>query len=77
MLTAGFLRLVTHPRVFVEPIPLAAAQEFMAALLAQDGVEWIDLGEEWLLLEALCRHTSSPSATAGFLPPRQLTLLSA
>lgn len=56
MVTAGFLRLVTHPRVFVEPTPLAAAQEFLAALLAQDGVEWICLGEEWALLEALCRQ---------------------
>lgn len=49
MVTAGFLRLVTHPRVFVEPTPLAAAQEFLAALLAQDGVEWPQL-------DALCRQ---------------------
>ena len=56
MVTAGFLRLVTHPRVFVEPTPLAAAQEFLAALLAQDGVEWLHLGEEWPLLDALCRQ---------------------
>ena len=44
MVTAGFLRLVTHPRVFVEPTPLAVAQDFLTALLAQDGVEWIHLG---------------------------------
>lgn len=56
MVTAGFLRLVTHPKVFVEPKPLPAAQEFLAALLVQDGVEWIHLGEEWALLEALCRQ---------------------
>ncbi len=56
MVTAGFLRLVTHPRVFVEPTPLAAAQDFLAALLAQDGVEWIALGQEWSLLEVLCRQ---------------------
>lgn len=56
MVTAGFLRLVTHPRVFVEPTPLAAAQDFLTALLAQDGVEWIQLGEEWSLLESLCRQ---------------------
>lgn len=34
MVAAGFLHLVTHPRVFVEPTPLAAAQQFLAALLA-------------------------------------------
>ena len=56
MVTAGFLRLVTHPRVFVEPTPLAVAQDFLTALLAQDGVEWIHLGEEWSLLESLCRQ---------------------
>ncbi|MEB3296363.1 MAG: TA system VapC family ribonuclease toxin [Cyanobacteriota bacterium] len=54
MVTAGFLRLVTHSRVFVEPTPLAAAQEFLAALLAREGVEWLHLGEEWPLLQALC-----------------------
>ncbi|MEY3462736.1 MAG: hypothetical protein RLZZ468_514 [Cyanobacteriota bacterium] len=56
MVTAGFLRLVTHSRVFVELTPWPAAQEFLAALLAQDGVEWLHLGEEWPLLEALCRQ---------------------
>ena len=30
MVAAGFLRLVTQPRVFVEPTPLEAAQEFLA-----------------------------------------------
>jgi predicted nucleic acid-binding protein len=56
MVTAGFLRLVTHSRVFVEPTPLPAAQEFLAALLAQDGVELLHLGGEWPLLEALWRQ---------------------
>lgn len=56
MVTAGFLRLFTHSRVFVELTPWPAAQEFLAALLAQDGVEWLHLGEEWPLLEALCRQ---------------------
>ncbi|MFM7511949.1 MAG: TA system VapC family ribonuclease toxin [Cyanobium sp.] len=56
MVAAGFLRLVTHPRVFVEPMPLAAAQEFLAALLATEGVVLLPLSSEWPLLEPLCRQ---------------------
>ncbi|MBD2550878.1 PIN domain-containing protein [Microcystis elabens FACHB-917] len=56
MVTAGFLRLVTHPRVFLEPSPLEAAQEFLEALLAADGVELLTLGSEWPLLDPLCRR---------------------
>jgi toxin-antitoxin system PIN domain toxin len=55
MVAAGFLRLATHPRVVVEPTPLEAAQEFLAALLRADGVEMVPLGGEWPLLEPLCR----------------------
>lgn len=54
MVGAGFLRLVTHPRVFIEPTPLAAAQAFLAALLSAEGVELLPLGGEWPLLEPLC-----------------------
>lgn len=56
MVTAGFLRLVTHPRVFQAPTPLDVAQEFLAALLAREGVELLRLGREWPLLETLCRQ---------------------
>jgi predicted nucleic acid-binding protein len=41
--------------VFVEPTPLEAAQEFLAAVLRADGVEMLTLGGEWPLLEAICR----------------------
>jgi toxin-antitoxin system PIN domain toxin len=56
MVATGFLRLVTHPRVFVEPTPLQAAQDFLAALLAVAGVELLPLAGEWPLLEPLCRE---------------------
>ena len=49
MVAAGFLRVVTHPRVFVERTPLAAAQEFLAAVLAVDGVALLPTSQ--LLLE--------------------------
>jgi predicted nucleic acid-binding protein len=56
MVAAGFLRLVTHPRVFVELTQLAAAQEFLDALLAAEGVQLLPLSSECPLLEALCRE---------------------
>lgn len=56
MVTAGFLRLVTHPRVFIEPTPLTVAQDFLAAVLSSEGVELLTLGSEWPLLEPLCRQ---------------------
>lgn len=49
MVAAGFLLVVTDPRLFVEPTPLAAAQEFLAAVLAVDGVALLPTRQ--LLLE--------------------------
>jgi len=54
MVAAGFLRLVTHPKVFAEPTPIEAAQAFLGALLAVPGVVMIELGPEWPLLGQLC-----------------------
>lgn len=63
MVATGFLRLVTHPKVFVEPTPIAAAQAFMRALLDSPGVVMPPLGEEWSLLEDMCaRHGLSGNA---------------
>lgn len=47
MVAAGFVRLVTHPKVFREPTPIAAALEFMHALLDAPGVYLPALGQEW------------------------------
>lgn len=63
MVATGFLRLVTHPKVFIEPTPIAAAQAFMRALLDSPGVVMPPLGEEWSLLEDMCaRHGLSGNA---------------
>jgi len=56
MVAAGYLRLVTHPRVFVEPTPAEAAHTFLAALLESEGVELLTLGDEWPLLGPLCQE---------------------
>lgn len=54
MAMASFLRLVTHPRIFVHPTPVAEALRFVDALLAAPGVERPELGAEWPVLRKLC-----------------------
>lgn len=39
MVVAGFLRLVTHPRIFVTPTPVQEAVGFVDALLSICGVD--------------------------------------
>jgi uncharacterized protein len=53
MVTAGFLRLATNPKVFVSPMPIAAAVAFVDSLLAIPGVEMPELGREWPTLRQL------------------------
>lgn len=50
MVLAGFLRLVTNPKVFAEPDPVEDALGFAQALLATPGVELAPCGKEWPLL---------------------------
>jgi toxin-antitoxin system PIN domain toxin len=54
MVIASFLRLVTHPRIFNQPTPMAEALRFIDALLAAPGVERPELGAEWPALRTLC-----------------------
>ena len=54
MVASGLLRLVTHPRVFVEPTPLQDAQAFLDAVLLAPGVSMLSLGDEWAHFTALC-----------------------
>lgn len=56
MVAAGFLRLVTHPRVFVQPTPTEAALAFLRAVLDSPGVEMALLGTEWPLVDRLCEQ---------------------
>lgn len=51
---AGFLRLVTHARIFRQPTPVENAVEFVDALLAVPGVEVTLQGVEWPILRQLC-----------------------
>ena len=54
MVAVGFLRLVTHPKVFKEPTPTSLALGFMDTLLNAPGVYMPGLQFEWDLLTKLC-----------------------
>jgi toxin-antitoxin system PIN domain toxin len=54
MVAASFLRLVTHPKIFVNPTPIAEAARFVDALLSMPGVSAPALGQEWPVLRKLC-----------------------
>ncbi len=51
---ASFLRLVTNPKVFAQPDPIAHAMAFVDALLASPAVEMAVVGEEWPSFRQLC-----------------------
>jgi len=55
---AGFLRLVTNRRVFVQPTPTRDALAFIDALLDTPGVELAESGREWPALRQLCLEHS-------------------
>ena len=54
MVLASMLRLVTSPRIFVQPTPMADAVAFVDAILAMPGVQLASLGPEWPKLRQLC-----------------------
>ncbi|MDH5284341.1 MAG: PIN domain-containing protein, partial [Gemmatimonadota bacterium] len=52
---AGFLRIVTHPRVFHPPTPLAAALEFVEAFRNRPNAVPVAPGERhWEIFLRLC-----------------------
>ena len=51
---ASLLRLVTSPKIFVQPTPIADAVAFVDAILAVPGVHLASLGTEWPRLRELC-----------------------
>ena len=65
MVVASFLRLVTHPKIFVQPTPVADAVGFVDALLAVPGVEMPALGAEWPIFRQLCAERK---ASANVIP---------
>lgn len=56
MVAAGFLRVVTHPRVFTRPTPASQALEYLRAITSVPGVELQELGAEWSTVERICEE---------------------
>jgi uncharacterized protein len=54
MVLASVLRLVTSPKIFVQPTPIADAVDFIDSILAVSGVRLAPLGPEWPRLRQLC-----------------------
>lgn len=54
MVVASFLRLVTHPKIFVQPTPIEDALGFLDALFVVPGVEMPPLNAEWPIFCQLC-----------------------
>ena len=54
MVLAGFLRLVSSPRIFQQPTPIEDAVAFIDVLLGAQGVQLAPLGPEWPRLRQLC-----------------------
>jgi toxin-antitoxin system PIN domain toxin len=55
MVAAGFLRIVTHPKIFARPATTDAALAFIQAVLSAPGVDMPELAGEWTVLCQLCR----------------------
>lgn len=57
---SGFVRIVTHPKVFREPTPLAVALEFASALRSAPASVAVAPGpRHWPIFERLCRTTEA------------------
>src|SRR5438105_2067142 len=54
MVVASFLRLVTNPKIFVQPTPVNDATRFVDALVGVAGVEMPSLSAEWPIFREIC-----------------------
>lgn len=60
LVLSGFLRVVTHPRVFKEPTPLSEALAFVDALRSQPSFVALEPGgRHWGLFVELCRRAGA------------------
>lgn len=56
----GFVRVVTHPRIFTQPTPVAEALAQVDSLLEADGVVWVSPGRQhWRIFSQLCQRADA------------------
>ena len=60
LVLSGFLRVVTHPKIFRDPSPLAVAMEFVEDLRSREGVRVISPGHaHWGIFTDLCKRADA------------------
>ena len=73
LVLSGFLRVVSHPRVFRTPTPLERALEFATALRVQPHAVAVGPGpRHWAIFERLCRDAG---ARGNLVPDAYLAAL--
>jgi toxin-antitoxin system PIN domain toxin len=64
IVSSGFLRIVTHPRIFVDPTPIADALAFITALRATPSVVNVGPGERhWAIFAGLVSEVGARGNT--------------
>lgn len=73
LVLSGFLRVVTHPRIFDPPTPIARALEFSEALRSRPNVVLLSPGRRhWKIFTRLCREAE---ASGNLIPDAYLAAL--
>jgi toxin-antitoxin system PIN domain toxin len=73
MVMSGFLRVVTHPRIFREPTPLIAAMDFADGLRSSPAVRLVEPGpRHWDTFVSTCTRVA---ATGNLIPDAYLAAL--
>lgn len=73
LVLSGFLRVVTHPKVFAVPSPLDTAVEFAEQVRSHPHCVVVTPGpRQWEIFSRLCRETS---ATGNLVPDAYLAAL--
>ena len=66
IVSSGFLRVVTHPRIFKEPTPLDLALEFLEVLRASPATVPVLPGDRhWRIFTDLCRTLDAKGNTVA------------
>ena len=73
LVPSGFLRVVTHPRVFRDPTPLGLALEFVVVIRDHPNAVTVSPGERhWDIFQRLCQEVN---AKGNLIPDAYLAAL--